>query len=300
MRGKGAAGDHYISIVRISPFGLPDPGRRYIVIKAYYDGSNKSHEAGYLILCGVATPEGILPSFERRWAEILRARGLRWWHTTDALAGTKRDFLIDPCAPWDRSVAEAAMAELHTFIGDFSVQHWQRGFQLFSCSVHLESYRRALAADPLLRSAEAICVDWCVGALKLDDDGAALLYFDRHESFMKEVEQVWRKDSTKRHLEWPRQIKAISPVDSREVLPVQAADLLAWQVGFNVRHATEKGAPFCDLWGQTHAYYELEEIKRRYPPETERARVEAIRRAGRNTRETRALRALEQRERAAG
>src|SRR5262245_18518764 len=200
----------------------------------------------------------MLPSFEAGWRTILSAHGLQWWHTTDALAKARRDFrgrrdfLIDPSAPWDLSAAERAKAELHAFVGDFWEQHWPKGFQLFSCSVDLEAYRRARDEDPLLRSAEAVCVDWCVSTLKLDHDRAAVLYFDQTEDFMKEAEQVWRKDRNKPHVRWAREVKDILPVNSRKELPVQAADLQAWTVNDTNRRATEVGASFCDEWGQAH------------------------------------------------
>jgi hypothetical protein len=289
MLGHGHGPDHYVSIVRISPFNLPDERRRYVVIKAYYDGANKSHEPGYLTLAGLAASESLWPEFEAKWGSVLDRHGLKWWHTTDAMnthPGARRDFLKSETDTWDLSMALRAMDDLHAVIGRFWEERWQQGFQLFTCSIDLAAYREALRRNKFLRSAEAICVNKCVGTLKMDTDKTALLYFDRGEAFMKEVEQVWRRDLKKPKLRWPQRFKCIAPLDSRDSRPIQAADLLAWKVNLNCRLATEKGVSFTNLWNRVHAYYGLEEIEERYTAETERKRAEGIRRAGRKTRET--------------
>jgi hypothetical protein len=293
--------DRYIALERLSPFNLPNERLRYIVLRAYYDGGNKSHERGHMTLAGLAAPEGVWPDFETEWGRALDAYGLRWWHTTDAMSPRgKREFLKPEKAGWNMARAEEAKASLNAVITRSLQGLWRQGFQILTCTINLDDYRIARDRNWFLRTAEAICVSDCAGHLLLDEDGLGHLYFDQGERFLKEAQQIWTKDLRKPHVQWTKQIVGISPRDSRRIYPLQAADLLAWESNRAANVATERGAARAvGLWGLTHIYYDLEEIEAHYTIASERERAEGIRRARRRTREARVLEAIERAEREA-
>ena len=275
---------------------VPSPGIGREIQKSFFDGANKSYEHGYLTLAGLAMPDALVLDFENRWRSALDSFGLSFWHTTDAMSfapGSRRSFLKDPQAPWTRDLAEGAKSAMSGVTKAFSQEYWRDGFLMLTCCVNLSEYRSALARNPLLRSAEAICVHNCVGRLGLDDpERIARIHFDKDEDFMKEVEQVYSKDRKKDDIDWPKQVEYVKAVDSHEILPVQAADLLAWQFNLGRKTDTLKGAT-PPAFGRSHAYYGLVEIEAEYTAQRERARAEAIRRARRRTRETEALTRIE-------
>ena len=147
------------------------------------------------------------------------------------------------------------MDDLGGLIHTFFEEHWdgtalRSRFRILTCAISLGDHARARAKNQFLRSAEAICVDVCVSNLfPVEDPAGLLLYFDRGERFMKEVEQVWNKDRRKRPPlgENARRIKAITQADSRDVLPLQAANLMVWSTNQGVLMATERGAPRANI-----------------------------------------------------
>src|SRR5947208_13329930 len=54
-------------------------------------------------------------------------------------------------------------------------------------------------------------------------------FFDRDESFIKHLERIWSRNKHDAS-SWAAYISTVAPVEMNEVLPVQAADLLAWSV----------------------------------------------------------------------
>jgi hypothetical protein len=265
------------------------------MLRAYYDGGAKGR---HLTLAGLASGEAVWPKFERRWAKILRSHNLKWWHSADAMSiqpGTRRDFLIDPGLAWDRNKAEAAKADLRRLISSFHValldkRTLRSRFRILRCLIDLDHYREARARNPYLRSAYAICVNVCVGSLLPITSRGAHLFLDRGEKFLREIQPVWAVDRRKPAARWMRRLKSITPVtDWREVIPIQAADLVAWSVNDNPSRATEKGIARAHIFGRTHYYYDLEEIEKQYTRDSERERIEGERRNKRKTSLTRLL-----------
>jgi hypothetical protein len=263
------------------------------VLKAHFDGSHQPWDGGLLTLAGLAASEVLWPDFDASWLDMLGRHGLKWWHSADAMSLRSDEFLRVGAARWDRLRAEAAFGALSELITDFwkaplirDVRR-QKGPQIVTCAVDLEGYRAARQRKPWLRSAEAICVHVCVGSLVIqrEDDVPIALYFDRGERFMKEVEQVWRKDQKRPELIWPRQVGTIEPLDWQRSYALQAADLLAWSTNRQCRVAGEGawGASFFQGLNRIHAFHGQAEIKAEYTREGERERLLRQQRTGRQT-----------------
>ena len=262
------------------------------MLRVYYDGSI-DHEGGSLTLAGLGASDALWPQFEAGWAEALDHHGLKWWHSTDAMSLRVEAFLQVGAVGWDHVRATAALQDLSGLITDFWKAELikdlreQDGPQILTCTVDLEGYRAARQQNPWLRSAEAICVNVCVGGLVIQRPGDVpmALYFDQGERFMKEIEQVWRKDRKKPELVWPRQVRTIRTSDWKQSYALQAADLLAWSTNRQCRLAGEDdpGAAFFRGLNRVHAFYGQAEIEAEYPPERERERLLRQQRSGRQT-----------------
>jgi hypothetical protein len=72
-------------------------------------------------------------------------------------------------------------------------------------------------------------VNYCLGGLKAPKEHEVILYFDRTEPFMHQVNRVWLRLRKRDDRTWARQTRNIIPVDS-SYYAIQAADLLAWSM----------------------------------------------------------------------
>jgi hypothetical protein len=238
-RSSGPYGYGYISIVRASPYNMPDERRRYMAIKGYFDGSGKTADAEtdkVLCLGGVSASEDLWPSFERAWGQVLAdLPELEFsWHTTDARG------VLGP----DRFYPAAA--RLLRVIHDFRDSSAPSPLITYSTTLSFAEYERARSTAPNLWPPEAICVQEVIGRIQIprDEDLPILLYSDRGEEFMKHVEQKWRH--ARRHGRvsrgWPWQIEKISEIqgdDLNSSYPLQAADLVAWAVRRHRKYAIQ-------------------------------------------------------------
>lgn len=226
----------YISITRISPFNRPDPARRYVMLKAYYDGSEiRGAESRVLTLGGLSGSAAAWENFVPRWRKELEASGLRYWHTTDAMA-CKNDFSRDD---WDADIAAVTLDALLDVIcdaGSFRLPQ-ERRLRAHFATVFLDDYDKVKLFNPNLRPAEAICVNGAVGPVVTNPDNSdILLYFDQNESFKNEMYRVWQKGKKSPKTiqrEWALRVEAISDLDSRKYTELQAADAIAWVISRN-------------------------------------------------------------------
>lgn len=116
------------------------------------------------------------------------------------------------------------------------------------------------------------------------------MYFDPNEEFMKTIEQVWRKDRKKPSVPWARQVAAITRVSEKNLIPMQAGDLVAWEDNLTCRENLEVKKLAAMLRGKHVAYYDLARIEDEYTLERERGRIEGQERAGWKNKEVDRLR----------
>jgi hypothetical protein len=239
-----------VSIVKISPFNLPDPSRRYVVIKAYFDGSGQHRaqqrgatsatagtgqsDAKALTLGGFSGSEEAWADFLRRWHHVLQENEISHWHTTDAMrcAG-----YYSKVPGWTAIRAVAvfdSLLRVITACGDYRLSADQR-LRTFVSTVYLDDYARIHAEVPDLRPPHAICVNACVGPVVKEEvpPSSILLYFDRNERFKRQMHRVWEqgitRPKTSQHW-WAVKVATICELDSRQFMELQAADLVAWLV----------------------------------------------------------------------
>jgi len=231
-------------------------------LDAYCDGSRLDRDGApaLLTLAGHATDESVWERFGREWQAVLHETGLRSFHMKDAMAN--RGEFSDPA--WSDT-------RLRKLLTDLTKVIQSAGLAGYSCTVNLADYERAKREHPRIRPAEAICVNGCMGALRLpdglQDPWQVRIRFDANERFMKHTEQVWRKARSHRRARgWPRQTVSIEKITGSPP-PIQAADLRAWGAG---HHHCPENTVFLDLLlflvvqPSIHNYYNYGRIVREY------------------------------------
>ncbi len=226
-------------MVQLSGFNLPSERRVHLVLKAYYDASRDGKGIEAVTLCGVAATQSVWEHFEPTWEAVLDKHMVpdRILRMADLMA---LEGAFSREKGWDERQRWALLGDLWNVLG----AHRDTNLRAYSCTVLLRDWARAKAAIiGKLRSPESMCVNFCVGGLRLPPECAGerkpiLLYFDNNEPFMHKVNRVWQRYRRRRGTLF-RQIGTIENVDS-EYYPVQTADMLAWIV--NRKHLGRRDA----------------------------------------------------------
>jgi hypothetical protein len=250
-------------------------------IKAYYDGSGKSHphnQCRYLTLAGFAgTPEA-WAAFEPRWVDVLsreRPGTERCEYFNSSEARTLHGH-FSAARGWTPIKVRELRRDLHNDCIALTRAEHPHQFVGASCTVDLDDFRRAVAERPNLPSKykdpESACV-WDVVRVAFgllvppeggvpSKDAEVELYFDRNEEFMKTINRVWvnrRNDPIFRSIVRIRQAIAV------KTPALQAADYIAG----DAHQAYVLGDEFSEWMvklpvfrGVVHSFYGYERIAR--------------------------------------
>jgi hypothetical protein len=242
------------------------------VLWGYFDGSKDEVRGRCITLAGIVSSEAIWPEFEKKWMAALQSYGVSAFHMADAMAHPKRgDFTT-----WsEEHVAACVQALLEVLLG-IVMDFVGREFVIKACTVNLVGYQKAKAEIADLRSAPALCVDYCCGTALPDKYGRpggehsrVIFYFDHEEPFLHTIDRVWRKGRKSRS-GWPTQIEQVLAVIAEKVPALQAADVLAWIVNGHYKGDTRARALFQSiklfslLSHAMYRYYDYEQILRQY------------------------------------
>jgi hypothetical protein len=204
-----------------------------VALRAFYDGSGKTSDpkCRFVTLAGYSATDSTWELFEAKWREALKELGIPYFHMIEALAGE---------GPFSREKGWNSDRALHSACKLICLlSHLPRNDLVgFICTIDTEGYKKASRLiEPKLRPLEAICVDWCFGGLfhrlVKDHDGKTLpveAFFDKDEQFLHWADRVWRSKNAKKRFGWPALVATIAPVEMRQVMPIQAADIAAWGV----------------------------------------------------------------------
>jgi hypothetical protein len=237
-----------------------------MALKVYYDGSSDEQRREAVTLSGVAATESVWAEFEPLWDKVLEKYLVqdRILHMTD-LMSFRGNF--SPDKGWDEKQRHALLADLFNVYGHFDRQ---RDLEARSCTVILRDWARAKREMPKLVEPEAICVNFCVGGLRLPLECAneakpILLYFDKNEPFMHKINRVWQRRRKIRNTFF-RQIRTIKNVDS-EYYPIQAADILAWIMNHSHRGIHDEFFELASVLAIRHfsECYDYDQIIADYP-----------------------------------
>jgi hypothetical protein len=190
------------------------------VLKVYLDGSGKASDPAchYITLASIFASDAVWTAFVARWSAVLEEHRVSYSHMNELLRGA------GPFARWDDRQKIAFVKDLLNCLS-----HEDRAsFIGCSLTVCLDDYRKLAGRN--VKPVEAICVDVCMTYAFGHPDfqnGCAEVFFDRGERFMHWMKRIW-SENTKNASLWARYISTIAPVDMSKVIPIQAADLLAW------------------------------------------------------------------------
>jgi hypothetical protein len=202
------------------------------VLKGFFDSSGRNEPQHRTItLAGLSASETVWPDFDRVWIDAVRGLGLKRWRTSTMHDIMTADAFYD------------AVDKLLDVISDFR----DRPMVSYRSTVILADYRRARVEFPTLMTAEALCVDGCIGNLVFptEEDFPAIIYFDRDEPFKSQIEGVWRQRRKMFDRDWSRQIDDILP-SHWDKCGIQAADLFAWLSNTSEALKTRDDAPQAD------------------------------------------------------
>ena len=194
-----------------------------MALKIFLDGSGQSEDASnqFLTLASIMASDDSWSTFEAAWSAALNRHGVPYSHMKELLRGE------GPFHDWEDRAKIAFVKDLFNVMA-----RMDRGdFLGSSLTVDLKDYRK-LAKNPSVKPAEAVCIDFVMThafAHSRFSDGRAEIFFDRDESFIKHLERIWSRNKHDAS-SWAAYISTVAPVEMNEVLPVQAADLLAWSV----------------------------------------------------------------------
>jgi hypothetical protein len=197
-----------------------------IVLKGYFDGSERH---GIVVLAGYIAEDCLWPEMELAWANVLD--GGPAMHATDAY-NCQGDY-----ADWNPNDAHARIDQCVALLHGLDRER----FRAYSCVVPLDDFLRVAQHHPERfrnKSVRAFCVDHCVGPMfrhvgvDPHDPSKYLkqVFFDQNERFLHWMNRVFTAPKKRRPWWWSF-CAGITPANSRLLLPLQAADVLAWVVG---------------------------------------------------------------------
>ena len=200
--------------------------------EAYYDSSGRRGHQPATTLAGVAAPKHVWDQFNPLWEKALDENSVpeRRFGMADLMASHGR------FKGWGHPRKQELLTALLKVLATFR----PAGMSVYSCTVFFDAYDAAKAQIPRLRALEAVCVNHCVGGLRLTTERPETqtielyLLFDRNEPFLKTVDQIWRR-LKKRKSGWAQQVQDIR-TGTESDYGIQAADLVAWIVN---RHRCE-------------------------------------------------------------
>jgi hypothetical protein len=217
-----------------------DPGKLYLMLRGYYDGSGKKEDSAYLTLTGIVASESVWEAFEGRWSEVLLQYGVGRFHMTDAMT-LRQDFHRD--YGWDDHKVDNLVRDLFNVLGEFrsTPENTRSNLVALSCTIDMNDYRRAGAENNVRLEPEAICVNYCfkIPSQDIDEPGKTrpelVMVFDRNECFQRMIYRVWQDFKSQRDAGWPKQVRDVLSRDRELVAvgtsnacPMQAADMIAW------------------------------------------------------------------------
>lgn len=237
-----------------------------MALKAYYDGCSDEQQREAVTLTGVAATEEVWPDFERAWLAVLQKHLVKdnIVHMAD-LMGFHGNFSREN--GWNEDQRRALLIDLFNVWGSMH----DVDFEARSCTVILDDWTRANDELEQLVEPEAICVNFCVGGLRLplscgNEPKPIMLYFDRNEPFMHKINRVWERKRKIANTLFS-QIRTIEKADS-EYLPIQAADILAWIVNHSDRGIQNVFLDISSVIAIRHSRlrYDYDKLIEHYPP----------------------------------
>lgn len=187
----------------------------------YLDGSGKSDDpkCGFLTLAGVIAEELVWMEWAEKWNLVLSEFGVNHSHMRQLHLKNK-----GPFQSWDSERKKRFVWGLLQ-----SLNYKDRMNMICaSLTIDLDAYRTL--ARPDTKPAEGVCVDVCLTQLFAHPKfglATAEVVFDNGEKFERYLTYNWTRNKSSPD-SWAFHLRIVKPADMKKVLPIQAADFLAW------------------------------------------------------------------------
>ena len=203
---------------------LPHPARAVtirIVLEMYLDGSGKSDDpqCRFLTLAGVMAEETVWNEWAARWRKVLDEYGVEYSHMRELFQRDK-----GPFRDWDN---ERKRRFVRGLLQTLNFKD-RMSMVCTSLTIDLDDYRKL--ARPDTKPAEGVCVDFCLShffAHPRFGHEIGEVVFDSGERFERYLTAGWTVHKSKSD-SWASYYRIVKRPDMKNVLQIEAADLLAW------------------------------------------------------------------------
>lgn len=241
----------------------------FIAVRAYLDGSGKSHEKR-LTLAAFAAPDHTWQQMEAAWFAVLGAHPLKpqYIHMKE-LCPLKGEF--DREKGWTQELSFGLLNQMLIFLQRFD----KHDLQMYYCTIDLEARRKLMAEGYTIPKAVEICNQYCAETVlkrhlqkAWQQDPAAreaeemVFVFDNGEEFYHPFCKKWEREIKRFKKEggfnaWNVITDVHTTTRMKQLPGLQAADVLAWAV--NREHTVEDGTA-----GKMHAHIMRQIISQYY------------------------------------
>ncbi len=232
----------HLPIKYLSAFATRGTRSVAIVLKVYLDGSGKpeSEDCKFLTLAALIASDSVWERFESGWRDAL-GDGTPYSHMRELIGGR------GPFQGWSDERKSELVKCLWNQIAQFgrAPSGMDSGIGA-SITIDMSSYRDLASSSGRVKPVGAICVDYCASQAFAHPEfakGRAELLFDMGEPYLRHIERTWSRNK-RNASSWASRISAVAPVDMRDILPVQGADLLAWSSN---RHYSQEPSRIWDF-----------------------------------------------------
>lgn len=197
-----------------------------VAMKSYFDGSGKYRDPNSKMLTLAGWGSQSWGNFEGAWSEMLKAHDAPYLHMKEMMSYCGR--IGSPFGSWDQDRVDRFVdAAIST-----AINHQFDGLKAFSCTVSITEHK-AVSARRKVLDAQNYCSMACLADVLNYEEKTSQhqdrmeLYFDKEDDFFYFwVEQWGREDRQIRELDLIDQLSGLR--STKEVFPMQLADLLAW------------------------------------------------------------------------
>ena len=199
------------------------PGDIIMIIKSYFDGTGGS-DTKLIGLASIAAPIAAWEVFESEWKVVLEHFQACSLHMKDLNVARKA------FKGWEIDRRFAFLNELLAVLYHLlRTPHVCPRMTLISVDAHTSAKEHYPGMIP---SIPCLCAFWCLdqmcNAYPVTDHFE--MVFDRGEQFFRHIDHHWRKRAFANNHKMLSRIKSLDLNDATRLLPLQAADLFAWEI----------------------------------------------------------------------
>jgi hypothetical protein len=194
------------------------------VLKAYLDESADGTSEHVFVVAGWLGHSGVWEKFIPRWCKRVLSEGVERFHMTRCNSGHEEFH------GWPDGRRNALIADLIALICEFELTG-------FGAGILLEDYRGVKQANPAakaniwLNNPYFITFNWCIQEMCLAHRGEQIAILnDRHEGVEFRLGEYFNQISDEPAVVYSKQLSSLTFGNSKDQIPLQAADLVAWEV----------------------------------------------------------------------